>query len=246
MLIRHTTEGFFQCISQRQHAVLSGWLAAQWSTPLDPLLLAAITMHDDPWLTADLEPTLDPESGLPYSFVSYPTPEKIAFYRQGMDVLEDVDPYIALLVSLHYTTFSGTRDLAELQVPEAKRRSRLEDYLGPDAASADSDDLKWLRFFDLLSLVVCLTGPSTQPNSTPGWLEASAASVQAPDGTQLSLTWRNDQHVLITPWPFRVASLRYQLHLRRLVGRARNATEFEHLWEDARLTSRLLLMTPGA
>ena len=96
--------------------------------------------------------------------------DKVAFYRRGIDELEDIDPFVAYLVSKHYTTFSGTRDVARLTEPEELRRERLRQHLDDNLVGHLEKSLEWVKFFDILSLYICLAGPGAARDSIPGWL----------------------------------------------------------------------------
>src|SRR5690554_6068293 len=116
MLIRPTIDQSFECIPQEQHALISGVLAGAWApSRLDPLWVHMICMHDTPWRPADIAPQWNPERGLPHDFITYPMDEKIAHYRSGIDALELVHPWLALMVSRHYSAFAGPESLHTLQ-----------------------------------------------------------------------------------------------------------------------------------
>lgn len=122
MLIRTTSAGEHECVTQEQHALQSGLLAGAWSpTPLSAMLTLTIGLHDAPRRGSDRRPMLNAVTGLPYDFLDYPKASKFALYGAGIDALEDVHPYVAYMVSRHYTTFAGTKGADELQVPQAAR-----------------------------------------------------------------------------------------------------------------------------
>lgn len=216
MLIRKTKDGGHECVSQEQHALQSGVLAAAWKpTRLPPLLVMTIGLHDTPWRDADRQPLVDEATGMPHDFLNYPTAEKLALYRAGIDALEEVHPWVAYMVSRHYTTFAGTVNLAELQATETARRTRLEQLL-PDELLASSDEaLAWIKFFDVFSLHLCLTGPAADESAIPGWLRDSSKWSTAPDGTTLALEWRDDATLAVDPWPFH-EDPNISLYVRRL------------------------------
>jgi hypothetical protein len=243
MLIRPTVDATYECITQEHHAVLSGMLAAAWRpTRLDPLLVQAIGMHDTPWREADADPRLDPERGLPHDFITFPMDDKIALYRRGIDALEAVHPWIAYLVSKHYTTFSGTRDVARLQEPEQRRRARLEGLLPQARVDAADDALAWIKLFDIFSLHLCLTGPRAQPAAIPRWLSDPDKWSTAPDGTPMTLRWSDDATLTVEPWPFVDDDLAIDLYHRRLEGTSEDATTLEKTWNLSHIQSRTLTL----
>ncbi len=246
MLLRHTRQSGVECLTQQHHAHLSGMLAQAWAQcHLHPLVVAAIGRHDDPWREADADPTYNTETGLPHDFLDYPLDDKLAMYRTGIDALERVDPYLAYMVSLHYTTFAGTEDLERLQTPERRRRQRLEARLDARLVSGAETALAWVKFFDVLSLYLCLTGPDASPASIPSWLEETSAWSTAPDETTIALEWSDERSLAIAPWPFDKAVLSFDLHLRRLPGPTSSREAFAEAWRTAEPDRRRVELTPG-
>lgn len=200
MLVRRPQDGSEIAIHQEQHALLSGVLAAAWRPSLHPRLIAAITLHDAPWRSIDSGPRKDPQGGI-IDFVSYPIAERLEFYTTGIDELEQVDPYVAYMVSLHYSSFAGMAKMTQFRAAESERRARLQPLLGRLAADV-ARDLKWLQFFDVLSLHLCLTGPDVPTENLPVWLRDDARWSTAPDGRRHALEWTNAHTSRIYPFPF--------------------------------------------
>lgn len=233
MLIRKTEEGGYECVTQAQHAVQSGVLAAAWCvTPLPPLLVLTIGLHDAPWGEADARPVLNGETGLPHDFLDYPKGAKFALYGDGIDALEAVHPWVAYMVSKHYTTFAGTKGADELTAPEAARRARLESLLPPELVDGADEALAWIKFFDTFSLHLCLTGPGADADAIPVWLRDPGSWSSAPDGTSLRVSWRDDVTVEVDPWPFARAP-DVSLYLRRLGARVETQDELNVVWGEA-------------
>lgn len=234
MLIRATEDGTFECIAQEHHALLSGVLAGAWMpTSIDSTLVQAIGLHDNPWRSADREPLFDAETGLPNDFVDYPMEAKIELYREGIDELEAVHPWVAYLVSRHYTTFAGTRDETRLTEPEAERRRRLEERVARADLEASDEALAWMKYFDVLSLYLGLAGPAAVEASIPPWLSEPSDWAEAPDGTPLELEWADDSTVELAPWPFSSGALGFELEFRRLEGRFDDEESFRDAWAEA-------------
>ena len=119
MIIREQGDEL-QLIRQTDHAFLAGFFAKEWGNeefprpePFDSFCLAAAE-HDNGWNEWELQPTLDPKSRTPYSFMSVPTDEHIALYQRGIERLVKVDHYAALLVSMHC---AGLYDRARATMP---------------------------------------------------------------------------------------------------------------------------------
>ena len=89
-------------IAQPAHAWISGQLARAWADvhPRDEVCLAA-EQHDIPWLDWEREPSYDPETGYPHTFMSLDMPAKLALWETGPDLLLGQSRYAALLVSMH-------------------------------------------------------------------------------------------------------------------------------------------------
>ncbi len=197
MLVRTRKDGGAECIMQAHHALLSGVLAAAWRpTRLPPRVVQAIGWHDDPWRPVDREPTLNAESGWPEDFVDVSVEQKVEFYREGIDSLEEVDPYVAYLVSRHYTTFAGTRDVEALCEPERQRRERLKSRLSARQLQETDRAIAWMKYFDVWSLYLCLGGPAADDAAVPRWLDPVENDwLEAPDGTEPSFEWLDDTTV---------------------------------------------------
>jgi len=90
-------------VAQPAHAWISGQLARAWGGAVHPReeVCLAAEQHDIPWLEWERSPTIDPETGYPYTFMSLDMPTKLAMWETGPDVLLGQSRYAALLVSLH-------------------------------------------------------------------------------------------------------------------------------------------------
>jgi hypothetical protein len=256
MLIRLTTNQTFECILQEQHALLSGVLAGAWAkSRLDPLLVQIIGMHDNPWRAADAKPLFNADRGLPHDFITYPMEPKIALYRRGIDALEVVHPWLAYMVSRHYTTFAGTRSVEALQTPERARRERLESMLDANQIATSDRALKWIKFFDIFSLYICLTGPNADVDAIPGWLKDPDAWSTAPDSTELKLRWKDDTALHVEGWPFEGElskrglsesdTLRIILYPLILDRTAQSQNEFDSIWRAAPIEPRAVILKPN-
>jgi hypothetical protein len=88
MLHRPSKEGLI-CITQPNHAWVSGELARAWGNehfgefvPPKEVCLAA-EQHDIGWLLWEQAPTLNPKTGYPYRFTELPTQVHIDRFGQG-------------------------------------------------------------------------------------------------------------------------------------------------------------------
>jgi len=90
-------------VAQPSHAWISGQLARAWGgdvRPREEVCLAA-EQHDIAWLEWERDPTYDPQTGYPYTFMSLDMPTKLAMWETGPDALLAQSRYAALLVSMH-------------------------------------------------------------------------------------------------------------------------------------------------
>ncbi len=106
MLVRDAGDAW-QLVMQTDHGDLAGQIVAAWGGEgfRAPARLAsavtAATRHDDGWAVWERRPRLDPETGAPRNFLGVAVAPHLAFYRAGVEVVCDDDPYAGLLVSMH-------------------------------------------------------------------------------------------------------------------------------------------------
>ncbi len=207
-------------VTQHDHAMASGAMAAAWrgpggDAPLPPLLVVATALHDVVWRDEDARPSLDPDSGLPLDFAAFPPERKRALTAAGLARLDAVEPEVARLVRLHHETL-GTA----VEPPRA---------------------LAWIRLFDRLSLWVCLTPPGSLEAHRPSWL---GDRVAAPDGTALRLAWEGEGHLRVDPWPFAGERLVLAIPHRDLpTGRWSQEEELVDAWHQAEAAHATVSLT---
>jgi hypothetical protein len=191
------------CIGQPAHAFLSGQLAAAWHPrpePFEEVVLAA-TQHDAGMADWDAAPELDPETGLPQSFMEMSLDTHLRLWSHAPQRVLPQSRYAALLVSMHGTALYEMRDLTKLDDPTPVTRyldeqRQLQRRL---AAGFDADQLQrnqqLLWAWDFLSLGLCLR-----------WEDRSVDDITLRAGT-------------IEPWPFATDSVHLHTDGRRLEGR---------------------------
>lgn len=245
MLVQVRHDGRLRLFRQHDHAMLAGHLAATWvgtgrhPEPLDFGLVMAVALHDLAWLELDEAPHLDPTGGRPYAFHALPNERKLPAYRRGLDRVERVHPYGALLGSLHYVSFveeeAAGQGADSFVAREARRRAALEERLGlegPEERGPVRRDLGLLQTFDRFSLFICLAPPSALQEAQPAWL-AAARDLETPEGHSLRLDWRDDDVLHVHPFPFRDA-LDLLLPYRELPpGPYRDPEELVSAWSSA-------------
>jgi hypothetical protein len=222
MLIQRRN-GALRLIRQHDHALLAGTLAFAWRTatgegPTWETALAT-ALHDVVWREEDRRPRFDPEAGIAYDFTTVPPDHKRDFVEAGIGRLEQVDPALAALVRAHH------RSLA--------KGSRVD----------PGSQLAWLRFFDNFSLLACLTPPGSLPEAHPPWLATSA--VHPPDGSQ-AVTWRSEDELSLSPFPFGSTPLVVEIPYRDLPERRyESEVELRDAWERASKARWRLALTDG-
>jgi len=188
-------------VRQTDHALLSGWLAAAWGAPpwTEPrpydASVAAARLHDLPWAAFDETLPCRPD-GRPYAFHEVARSVTTRLYVRGLDAVEAIEPYAALLASLHFSGFhadhwgwrrgqpppqTAGEEGAAIRAfvdHELRRQARLRARLGVDGAG-DRELMcgyLWLQLWDRISLDVCRRGftgwsgdyPPTPVGPAPG------------------------------------------------------------------------------
>jgi Protein of unknown function (DUF3891) len=208
MLLRREPDRIV-AIGQPAHARISGQLAAAWGnerfgelTPRDEVVLAA-SQHDIGMAGWDAEPDLNPDTGLPYSFIEMPLATHSGLWTRAPHLALSQSRYVALLVSMHGTALYEMRDPGSLPPEDALRvraylegqralQARLRESLGAPADEvARNQRLVWT--WDHLSLAVLLD-----------WAPTTARAVPTAGGTT-DLTLSPD--LVLDPWPFATNSV---------------------------------------
>lgn len=243
MLIQARDAGL-RLVRQHDHGLLSGELAAAWDGPLgsgarDRVVVLATALHDLGWRELDATPRWNPETGGPYDFLDLPPEEKFEAAVDGIDRVEELHPYAAVLISLHYSTFGSPGRPSGFEESEEDRRvellASLEDEApGPRQIQAD---LSALRLFDNLSLLLCLTPPGADPDVTPSWLGPELLKLPEWTGREASrirMDWRDEESAVLDPWPFEEGSLSLEVPYRDLPGhRFGDPEALATAWGDA-------------
>ena len=122
-------------VKQNDHAHIAGEIAKNCKNEYffdenrTEDVMLAIHEHDRGWIDLDSSPVWNDKSEKPYSFIDYPLPLKISFYKKGLDEVEKMSKYAGLLCSLHYTSFiqdSGEPTVREFWQEEKQRQEQLK------------------------------------------------------------------------------------------------------------------------
>jgi hypothetical protein len=232
MLLRRDGDAVI-AIGQPAHAWLSGQLARAWGNerfgavePWEEVCLGA-EQHDVGMAASDERPTLNPDTGLPRSFMELELEAHLAIWSTAPAIVIPQSRYAALLVSLHGTALYERRDLARLASDDAARvRTFLEEQrrlqgallatlraetrtaaVATDAAVLRNRRLVWT--WDSLSLGLLLD-----------WAPYELEGVPSADG-DVDVTVRSGEAGAMTldPWPFRRPRVTLRCEGRRLAGR---------------------------
>lgn len=252
MLLRHDGDGVL-AIGQASHAWLSGQLARAWGNdrfpapePREEVCLAA-EQHDVGMSLWDLEPTRDPRTGLPHSFLDMPRGTHIELWSAAPRRLISQSRYAALLVSMHGSRLYGRRDPAQLSDADAaavrgylEGQERFQDELSrslvadprtresvQETTLARNSQLLWT--WDGLSLTICLGEPTRIFSSVP-----------THDGATDMRVWAvgSDRRLRLEPWPFEAELVTVRCEGRRLTGRSEDQRALSSalagaVWETA-------------
>jgi len=222
MLIRTEDDGSAIAIGQPSHAWISGQLARAWGNdefgsvePWEEVCLGA-EQHDVGWSEWDRRPALNPDTGLPHTFIDLPIEPKIELWSGAAKRLVTQSRYAAVLVSMHGTGLFE-RFWPQGADPDLQRRflESEREFQGEllDTLDRDPDEVRrnhlLVRVWDSLSLALCL-----------GWDEIKLEEVPAAGGlTTLELKALSGGRVELDPWPFARESVSVQCEGRRLTGR---------------------------
>jgi hypothetical protein len=239
MLLRHEGRSVL-AIPQQSHAWISGQLARAWGNdrfpspePWEEVCLAA-EQHDIGMAGWDLEPTLNPDTGLPHSFLEMPLEVHLGLWDAAPQRLLVQSRYAALLVSMHGARLYGRRNLDDLEPGQAEAvRSYLDrqrDFQRELIAALSDDPLSasWVQeqaiernsrlvwTWDFLSLAVCLD-----------WAGRTVRDVPARDGAvDIEIECGPRRRTLtLDPWPFRAGAVAVRCDGRRLGRRLQSAKE---------------------
>ena len=202
----HHEHNTVRLFTQHDHGLLSGELAHVWEPRQSMALVMAIAAHDMAWHEVDALETLSPheitfdtERGMLHDFLTLPYERKVPLYRQGIEQAQALHPYAGLLLSLHYAAFLDPLRFGDFMSEEEERRERLAAQLGYESwrDAKILRDYEALKFFDLISLFVCLRHPLARQVDAPRWITSTVRL----DGVAHELNWRDEHTLTITGWP---------------------------------------------
>ena len=259
MLLRQDERGSL-AIGQPSHAWISGQLARAWGNerfgavePLEEVCLAA-EQHDVGWGRRDLAPTLNPDTGLPHSFMEMPLDVHLTLWTTGPRRLLSQSRYAALLVSMHGSRLYRRRDLDKASPEDAdairvflENEQRFQQELlgvlrvDPLTAAAAADELvarnsQLIWIWDFLSLALCLDWAPTTAHEVP--------TVQGAVELELAPANRSGE-LSLRPWPFGSEALSMRCEGRRLQQRYESEQALHEALASAPWETLELQLVPG-
>jgi hypothetical protein len=238
MLLREDNFGIL-AIGQPSHAWVSGQLARAWGNehfgrfaPWEEVCLAA-EQHDVGWQTLDLEPSFNPDTERPHSFMEMPLDVHLRLWTEGPLSLVSQSRYAALLASLHGWRLYERRDLSRMTPRDAAAirafldgqvafQDELRATLTADPAELERNSLL-IWTWDYLSLALCL-----------GWDLATAEGAPTADGrADILIERRGHALAQLEPWPFASDSLTVRTEGRRLPDRFAHETQMREAFAAA-------------
>jgi uncharacterized protein DUF3891/uncharacterized protein DUF3153 len=186
-------------IRQTDHAILSGFLAREWGNEcfrkpdmFESFCLAA-REHDNGWAEWELQPRIDPKARIPFTFMSIPTEQHIAFYQRGIERVVQVDSYAGLLVSMHC---AGLYDRARATLPGFSAK-----YVKSGELRLVNEFMQYLKAQQLRLKADLRMNPATKSLAEEESLERSARLLDALDRLSLYFCLRPPKDASIEAVP---------------------------------------------
>jgi hypothetical protein len=220
-------------IAQPAHAAVAGQLARAWGNerfgavePFAEVCLGA-ELHDIGWVEWERNPTLNPSTGLPHTFLEVSAGTRADIWGPAAETALPFGRYAALLVSLHgtglYEMFgvgNASAVDAERMRQAVERNYRLQERLlvslrGDEVMGDYASDAavrrnrRLVAAWDGMSLALCHGLTS----------ERAFRAVPAADG-EIDVTFRPAaDSVTVDPWPFSDGDVAVRIDCRRVAGR---------------------------
>lgn len=246
MLVQRRADAL-RLIRQNDHALLAARLAQEWigsgdeAAPLPFRAVQAVVLHDLAWAPADSEPEWDDALKRPRAFDAVTDAYREPLYATGLDTVERIDEYAALIGSFHYARFLP--EDSAFGRSERRRRERLLATLPGEATDPAEVEAHraLLRHFDVLSLFLLLADPGGL--DAPEWLDAGAVGRTAP-GAPLTLAWKAPTAVTVRPFPFR-KPFAVSVRARDLPADPACADDLREAWRRSSPRSAIVSLFPG-
>jgi hypothetical protein len=263
MLHRSSKQGLI-CITQPNHAWLSGQLAQAWGneyfgefTPRVEVCLGA-EQHDIGWLLWEQEPTLNLQTGYPHHFTELSTQVHIDIWSNAKKLALPLGRYVTLLVSLHgtglyerFTSWQNSETSTQLVQDFLKREYAFQEqliailkndkYYEPYMTSDVIErNRKLVATWDTLSILLC-QGFGTEQQVT------HVPTVDSETVLKLALVKNEDNHhqITISPWPFQESEVNLVYEGRLLPQRFSDETEMRKVLNSDCLVTLTTTLIPN-
>jgi hypothetical protein len=231
MIVRYESDGTIVMITQNDHALISGLLAAHWGNKdfekPRPYLSAvrAAMCHDRGWIRYETGPQLNVQTGKTPSYRDVPNDQaQLDAFEWAGDWLSDIDAYAGLLVAKHRTGLYQSRYGVMTQPPAIQRGTlppgiqaliaRSEAKQSASAVKFDAGEIainyNLLQVWDLMSLYIC-SNEVLKPDS----IAPVPQSYSGKGGPTMTLTPTGNT-IALDPYPLDQPSLTASLIFRRL------------------------------
>ncbi len=243
MVLQPRQDGTLRAFTQHDHGLVSGHLAHHWrahGAPLAMELVLAITMHDYGWEDIDdiaAQDTdaipFDEEAGILRGFTNLPTTFKLPLYAHGIREARAMHPYTGLLLSHHFSAFIPDEEYPEWTEQQRALRAECADLLGLSAPRCAEvlRDYEALKFFDLLSLYLCLAAPEAVPEAKPAWIPDAFEWL----GHTTTMAFKDAETVSLDPFPYD-APIQFDLPYREFPRTSwPDAAALKQDWKDSQI-----------
>ncbi|WP_088102061.1 DUF3891 family protein [Halalkalibacter urbisdiaboli] len=202
------SEEWFMMTKQHDHARISGEIANHF---LDHLflderyreeILLGVREHDRGWIGLDEVPIWNDGSNVPFSFMDYPLYPKLQMYIKGLEEVEQMSSYAALLCSHHYSAFirrSHDPECKAFMKNEIDRQNRLLTQCGHPTDDMVMRHVKLLQLCDEISLYICM-------NKSGAAKEESSAAIKFDTVIEQQIfkaSWQSRNAIKLEPFPFK-------------------------------------------
>ncbi|MFC4403238.1 DUF3891 family protein [Gracilibacillus xinjiangensis] len=210
MIVRERANEYVM-IEQHCHAQISGDIMSQWKECLfigDSFrnsVELAVYFHDYGWSEFDKRPLWNDREKAPCTFANFPINRKITLYQQGIEAVEKMDLYAALLCSEHYKRFllnDMSKDAQKFVAKELSRQNRIINSMNEFDQQLFNFHYHFLQFGDNLSLFLCLNEPGSKnhPFFKKG-IPLGSSLVGFKDAF-LDIQWKGDNTIMLKNFPF--------------------------------------------
>ncbi len=213
MIVRERKDSFI-LIEQNCHGLLAEQIMSNWKKELFPgtavrqSVLTAIRLHDVGWAPFDQQPFWNDGKQAPYRFTDFPLRSKIVLYKHGIDTVEAIDRYAALLCSEHYSRFINRQDgkaSEEFLDCEERRRERLSHAMVGFDSNRFQKHYALLQLGDNFSLYACVNEPgATKENEHPFFVNGipSPETLEGLPHHRLAIRFTDEVTIAVEDFPF--------------------------------------------